>query len=71
MKLDRYKIHDIEIVIDRIQIKNNEHSLKRLKDSIVTSMYHGQNSLIIINEEDQKIRYLSKNLVCPNNRHFI
>ena len=65
MKLDRYKIHDIEIVIDRIQIKNNEHSLKRLKDSIVTSMYHGQNSLIIINEEDQKIRYLSKNLVCP------
>jgi|TARA_B110000037_G_scaffold43138_1_gene53162 excinuclease ABC subunit A len=65
MKLDRYKIHDIEIVIDRIQVKNDEHSLKRLKDSIITSMYHGQNSLIIINEDDQNIRYLSKNLVCP------
>lgn len=65
MKLDRYKIHDIEIVIDRIQVKNDEHSLKRLKDSIITCMYHGQNSLIIINEDDQNIRYLSKNLVCP------
>lgn len=65
MKLDRYKIHDIEIVVDRIQIKNDKHALKRLNDSIVTSMYHGKNSLIIINEEDQKIRYLSKNLVCP------
>ncbi|MDA9107281.1 excinuclease ABC subunit UvrA [Flavobacteriaceae bacterium] len=65
MKLDRYKIHDIEIVIDRIQVKNDEHSLKRLKESIITSMYHGQNSLIIINEDDQNIRYLSKNLVCP------
>ena len=65
MKLDRYKIHDIEIVIDRIQVKNDEHSLKRLKDSIITCMYHGQNSLIIINEDDQNIRYLSRNLVCP------
>ncbi|MDA1019179.1 MAG: excinuclease ABC subunit UvrA [Bacteroidetes bacterium] len=65
MKLDRYKIHDIEIVVDRIQIKNDKHALKRLNDGIVTSMYHGKNSLIIINEEDQKIRYLSKNLVCP------
>ena len=65
MKLDRYKIHDIEIAVDRIQIKNDKHALKRLNDSIVTSMYHGKNSLIIINEEDQKIRYLSKNLVCP------
>ena len=63
--MDRYKIHDIEIVVDRIQVKNDEHALKRLKDSIVTSMYQGKNSLIIINEEDlkkkNKIYYISNN----------
>ena len=36
LKLDRYKIHDIEIVIDRIILKNNETSKKRLKDSLIT-----------------------------------
>jgi excinuclease ABC subunit A len=65
LKLDRYKIHDIEIVIDRLQIKTDDYSLKRLKDSVITSMYQGENSLAIINEEDQKVTYLSRNLVCP------
>ena len=65
LKLDRYKIHDIEIVIDRLHIKTDDYSLKRLKDSVITSMYQGENSLAIINEEDQKVTYLSRNLVCP------
>ena len=46
LKLDRYKIHDIEIVIDRIILKNNETSKKRLKDSLITAMYHGNNSFV-------------------------
>ena len=40
LKLDRYKIHDIEIVIDRLVLKNDESSKKRLKDSLITAMYH-------------------------------
>ena len=39
LKLDRYKIHDIEIVIDRLLLKNDESSKKRLKDSLVNSTF--------------------------------
>jgi excinuclease ABC subunit A len=66
LKLDRYKIHDIEIVIDRIILKNNETSKKRLKDSLITAMYHGNNSLLIVNEEDNSNKYYSRSLICPS-----
>ncbi|MBT3523421.1 MAG: excinuclease ABC subunit UvrA [Flavobacteriaceae bacterium] len=66
LKLDRYKIHDIEIVIDRITLKNNETSKKRLKDSLITAMYHGNNSLLIVNEEDNSNTYYSRSLICPS-----
>ena len=66
MKLDRYKIHDIEIVIDRIILKNNETSKKRLKDSLITAMYHGNNSLLIVNEEDNSNTYYSRSLICTS-----
>ena len=65
LKLDRYKIHDIEIVIDRIILKNDESSKKRLKDSLITAMYHGNNSLLIVNEEDDSNTYYSRSLICP------
>ncbi len=66
LKLDRYKIHDIEIVIDRIILKNNETSKKRLKHSLITAMYHGNNSLLIVNEEDNSNTYYSRSLICPS-----
>ena len=66
LKLDRYKIHDIEIVIDRLLVKDDESSLKRLKESMVTAMYSGNDSLIVINEEDNETKYFSRNLVCPS-----
>lgn len=66
LKLDRYKIHDIEIVIDRIILKNNDTSKKRLKDSLITAMYHGNNSLLIVNEEDNSNTYYSRSLICPS-----
>ncbi len=65
LKLDRYKIHDIEIVIDRLIVKDDESSLKRLKESMITAMYSGNDSLIVINEENNKTKYFSRNLVCP------
>jgi len=63
MRLDRYKTHDIEIVIDRLKIDNQ--SKKRLSETIRTAMYHGDDVLLVVNSEDVKPRYFSRNLMCP------
>ncbi|HFS66776.1 MAG TPA: excinuclease ABC subunit A, partial [Flavobacteriia bacterium] len=64
MKLDRYKTHDIEIVIDRIKISDN--SDKRLAEAIKTAMYHGDGILMVTVEGENTARYFSKNLMCPS-----
>lgn len=66
MKLDRYKVHDIEIVVDRIKISSVEDSGKRLADSIKTAMYHGEDVLMIMEQETGEIKYFSRNLMCPS-----
>jgi excinuclease ABC subunit A len=63
MRLDRYKTHDIEIVIDRIKV--NETSEKRLEEAIKTAMYHGEDVLLVVSHDDEKPRYFSRNLMCP------
>ena len=63
MRLDRYKTHDIEIVIDRLKIDNQSN--KRLSETIKTAMYHGDDVLLVVNSEDDKPRYFSRNLMCP------
>ena len=63
MRLDRYKTHDIEIVIDRIKV--SKKSEKRLDEAIKTAMYHGNGVILIVDEETDKIRYFSRNLMCP------
>lgn len=65
MKLDRYKTHDIEIVIDRMQIDATQENEKRLSESINTAMYHGENVLLIVDHETNKARFFSRNLMCP------
>lgn len=65
MKLDRYKTHDIEIVIDRMVVENSSENEKRLNDSIKTAMYHGENVLMILDQDSEKIRFFSRNLMCP------
>tara|TARA_B100000963_G_scaffold361435_1_gene396821 strand:+ start:104629 stop:107469 length:2841 start_codon:yes stop_codon:yes gene_type:complete len=65
LKLDRYKNHDIEILIDRVLITKNETSEKRLKESIQTAFYHGKNTILIIVPDKKIIRYFSRNLMCP------
>ncbi|MCB7480658.1 excinuclease ABC subunit UvrA [Christiangramia sediminis] len=65
MKLDRYKTHDIEIVIDRLKIEDKPDSDKRLEESIKTAMYHGDDTLMILDQETENIRYFSRNLMCP------
>ena len=63
MRLDRYKMHDIEIVIDRLVV--NKESSKRLEESIKTALYAGDNILMVIEHQGEKPRYFSKNLMCP------
>jgi excinuclease ABC subunit A len=63
MRLDRYKTHDIEIVIDRLVV--NEANTKRIEESIKTALYAGDNILMTIEHQGETPRYFSKNLMCP------
>ena len=63
MRLDRYKTHDIEVVIDRLIV--NDASEKRLEETIKTALYTGNNMLMVIDIDDEKPRYFSKDLMCP------
>ncbi len=65
MKLDRYKIHDIEMVIDRVQVGTSENDIKRLEESINTAMYHGNDIAMVVPEGAKEGRYFSRNLMCP------
>ena len=65
MKLDRYKTHDIEIVIDRMKVSDDEKIDKRLSQSINTAMNQGDNVLMILDQDSEEIRYFSRNLMCP------
>ncbi len=66
MKVDRYKNHDIEIVIDRMAIDSEEDTNKRLSESIKTAMYHGDDVMMVIEQENQEVRFYSRNLMCPS-----
>lgn len=63
MRLDRYKIHDIEIVVDRIQVKADDR--KRLYDAITTAMKHGGKSMMIQEFGSDQVRHFSRLLMCP------
>ncbi|WP_418262757.1 excinuclease ABC subunit UvrA [Flavobacterium faecale] len=66
MKLDRYKTHDIEIVVDRIAIDTSPDTAKRVSESINTAMNHGENVLMVLDQDSQEVRYFSRNLMCPS-----
>ncbi len=66
MKLDRYKTHDIEIVIDRLLVEDDENAQKRLTESIDTAMYHGEGILMIVEHESNEVKFFSRNLMCPS-----
>ncbi len=62
MQVDRYKIHDIEIVVDRLIIDQKDH--KRLLDSIQTAMRLGK-GIIKISDSANNVAHFSKFLMCP------
>ncbi len=59
MRLDRYKTHDIEVVIDRLLI--NESVEKRLEETIKTALYSGNNIMMVIDIENNKLDILAEN----------
>ena len=66
MKVDRYKTHDIELVVDRMTVTNSENSIKRLRESMIAAMYQGNDTLMVLDTETQVARYFSRNLMCPS-----
>ncbi|WP_055443328.1 excinuclease ABC subunit UvrA [Lacinutrix himadriensis] len=66
MKLDRYKNHDIEIVIDRLKIDASVDNDKRLTETINTAMYHGNDVLMVLDQDTNETRFFSRSLMCPS-----
>jgi len=65
MKVDRYKTHDIEIVVDRLAVSADADLEKRLAESINTAMYSGNDTLMVLAEGESEPRYFSRDLMCP------
>jgi excinuclease ABC subunit A len=63
MKVDRYKVHYIEMVIDKLTV--NEEALKRLKESVHIAMQQGKGIIMILDKNTEKFRYYSRQLMCP------
>jgi len=64
LKLDRYKIHDIEIVIDRLEIDKKHRA--RIYDSVVVAMKHGSKELMVMDFDSSNTRHFSRMLMCPS-----
>jgi len=62
-KVDRYKNHHIEMVIDKMVV--DEVDRKRLRDSVDTAMKHGQGIIMILDAESGDTRFFSRHLMCP------
>ena len=71
MKVDRYKNHDIEVVIDRMAVKKTENSSaplvpdERLRKSVQMAMKQGEGLLMIMDYETGSVKHFSKRLMCP------
>ena len=74
MKLDRYKTHTIEVVVDRLKIQPSavglqpsDADLKRIRQSVDRAMTQGNGIIMIaVSDQPSAVRYLSRNLMCPD-----
>jgi excinuclease ABC subunit A len=64
MRLDRYKVHDIELVVDRIVADKKDR--KRLYDTVLLAMKHGNKSMMIMDFETNEVKHFSRTLMCPS-----
>jgi len=67
MKVDRYKNHDIEVVIDKLEVKSEqiEVSSERLKKSVQIAMKQGEGNIMILDKDTDAVKHFSKRLMCP------
>ena len=65
MKLDRYKTHDISLVIDNLSVNDDFESKSVLSESIKIAMKYGNDTIFILDSESGKPEYFSRNLMCP------
>ena len=65
MKLDRYKTHDISLVVDNLSIKDDFESKRVLSESIKIAMKYGNDTIFILDSDSGKPEYFSRNLMCP------
>jgi len=63
LKVDRYKIHDIEVVIDKLQVSAKDR--QRLKQSMQKAMQQGNGIVMLLEKDSDTARYFSKSLMCP------
>ena len=63
MKVDRYKNHNIEVVIDKLRVQDKDD--ERLKKSVATAMKQGDGLLMIMEKDSGEAKYYSKRLMCP------
>lgn len=63
MKLDRYKNHNIEVVVDKLQAREKDQ--ERLRKSVQTAMKQGDGLLMIMDKDTGEAKYYSKRLMCP------
>ena len=63
MKVDRYKNHDIEVVIDKLQVSAKDE--ERLKKSVSIAMKQGEGLILILDKDSEAIKHYSKRLMCP------
>ena len=62
-RLDRYKTHDIEIVVDRIRVAATAES--RIAQSVDTAMAHGKGTIAVLDLDSNELAYFSRQLMCP------
>ncbi|MCF8309168.1 MAG: excinuclease ABC subunit UvrA [Bacteroidales bacterium] len=63
MKVDRYKIHDIEIVVDKIKVESEKKN--RISEAVKTALKYGKGSLMILDRQKEQPHHFSKALMCP------
>lgn len=63
LKIDRYKIHDIEVVIDKLTVEAKDR--QRLKQSLQKAMQQGNGIVMLLEKDKEDVRYFSKMLMCP------
>ena len=64
LKTDRYKAHNIELLIDKLEVTT--HDRKRLRESIKTGMDQGKGIIMILKKDSDDPRFFSRNLMCPD-----